>query len=89
MPRKIRIVATPEGFAPQCIREDWLGVELTLAEYNFDGFRLENQDGDNYEVETSVAVDALLDAQKNNAAEYWAQFVPGNLFFKKEVCELL
>jgi hypothetical protein len=89
MPGKIRIIATPDGFAPKEILEAWVGIELTLTEQDFKGFRLDNKGGSDHEVELGCAVKALIDAGKNNAAEYWSQFVPGNLIFKKEVCQLL
>lgn len=90
----IIITKVPPGFAPDHIREAWLGVTLPVAsdedkaQYNIVR-RSGTKNGNGYEVLTEKAIEALREADKNEAAEYWeytqAQF--GNiLIFKKECC---
>jgi hypothetical protein len=98
MTKKVRIIATPAGFAPRHIREQWVGVEIPLIDqeeadalqdslsWNSDG-----QYGGSI-VRTCDAITALRDAGKEDAARFWemAQAQLGTeLRFGTEYCELV
>jgi len=94
--KKIKFIATPPGFAPEHIREQWLGVELPIlgTEDPVEGLKqirtgIENLGG--YEVATKDALQALKDAGKEEAVEFWTPLLKHapKLVFKKEVCELI
>jgi hypothetical protein len=90
---KIKIVQVPPGFAPEDIRKEWVGVEIPLADNPIIGdkvvAKIGNQNKDGYQVRGVDAVQALLDAGKNEAADFWKFYATGNFVFKKEVCELI
>lgn len=90
----IRIVSVPPGFAPEAIRKQWVGIRIPLAtkkERRLNppsrfGIGSSNQGG--FLVLRSKAVEALRDAGRNRAADYWGDTQLGYyLQFKKEVCE--
>ncbi len=91
----IRIIAAPPGFPPQHIRDQWVGLELPLADQNpgpGPTLRIGTENGDGYVVETRAAIEALKAAGKEEAADFWeavAGMLGDKLIFKKEVCEPL
>ena len=90
---KIKIISTPPGFAPEEIREQWLNVEIPLAQNPIpegkEVARIGNDNAGGYQVKGSDAVQALRDAGKDQAADFWQAYASGNFKFKKEVCELI
>jgi hypothetical protein len=90
---KIKIIDTPPGFAPEEIREQWLGIEIPLAENPIPAdkvvARIGGQNAGGYQVKGTDAVEALKDAEKFEAAEFWKPYASGNFTFKQEVCELI
>ncbi len=93
--KKIRIIATPPGFAQLEIREQWVGREILKNEMaverlmrtagNWSG----NNNPDGYLVLTSDAILALQNAGKNTTAEFWDQCSGLLMNFPKNVCELI
>lgn len=89
---KIKIVATPPGFAPLDIREQWVDIEIPLAPIEFSDDSLKRIGDENvggYQVAALDAIEALEKSGKTEAAKFWKEFKFGNLVFKKEVCELI
>jgi hypothetical protein len=90
---KIKIVATPPGFAPEDIRKRWVGIVMpTLGkecsrEANA-GHRLGRQNLGGYKVRGSDAMQCLK-THDPIAYEYWEQFCLEDtvLIFKADVCE--
>ena len=93
MSQKIKITSVPPGFAPESIREQWVEIEIPLAENPISdenvAMKIGNQNQNGYQVKGVVAVQALRDAGKDQAAEFWLPYSSGNFTFKKEVCELI
>lgn len=94
--KKIRIIAVPPGFAPLAIREQWLGVEIPLAtEEEVGGFGTTyrvGSSGEGYRTTTDAAINALKDAGKESAYEYWKGVRNATgvmLVFRKDCCMLL
>ena len=90
--KKIKIIATPPGFAPEHIRVQWIGIQIPLTTpipQDQVVAKIGNDNTDGYEVKGIDAVQALKDAKKNQAAEFWEPYSSGNFKFKKEVCELI
>ncbi len=91
--KKIKIIAVPPGFAPEGIRGQWLDIEIPLAENPIPKERVAMKIGDGneggYQVKGKDAVQALIDAKRTEAAEFWKPYSSGNFTFKKEVCELI
>lgn len=97
---KIRIVAVPPGQAPEWVRQEWIGLEIPIAEDTLvpeDSIQMgvkfgkpENVGG--YPVETDVAV-KILKEKSPKAARWWEENISSVimpwLVFKKEVCELV
>lgn len=96
MSSSIRIIVVPPGFAPEAIREQWLGLELPLATEETlrtcppSNFRTGTENGDGYIVASRDGIAALSAAGKAEAAAFWGDY-PGSfyLIFKKEVCEVV
>ena len=91
---KILITSTPPGFAPEHIREQWIGVEIPLLGIEDPQQPLGNRSGTEnlggYRVLPKDAVDALEKAGKHEAVEFWAPYLGAqNFTFKKEVCTLI
>jgi hypothetical protein len=91
----IRITHTPPGFAPQHIREQWVGVQILLVTADelrknpLSGFKLGSENDDGHLVLRSKAIEALRGAGKEEAVAYWSSLPLGMyLQFKKEVCEI-
>ena len=91
-PKRIRIVETPQGFAPEKIRTAWIGVEFTLEpEYE----RPEKLGGITvYQVDATAALNALR-PRSPRAAFWWQEnapdlFEPGGLLgFPVEACAVV
>ena len=92
---KIKIVQVPSGQAPLWVRQEWVGMELPVAE-NLPNDTVEMgvlggkpEDADGYPVETVVAFREL---KKKNpaAAQWWETYVPASLLpwlsFQRGVC---
>jgi len=90
---KIKIIAIPPGFAPQEIREQWVGIEIPLSKnpipHGEESFRSGSENGDGYQVLATEAIVALRNAGKNDAANFWKNLAGGTLVFKKDLCELV
>lgn len=90
---KIKIIEVPPGFASEYIRKQWVGIEIPLAKKPIpegkETFQIGNQNADGYQVKGTDAVQALLNAGKQDAANFWKMYESGNFKFKKEVCELV
>jgi len=93
---KIQIIATPPGFAPLAIREQWLNVEIPLLsneELAADppsehGIGEENSGG--YTVLHKEAVQALRENGRDEAARYWsAPWFGKYLVFHELCCKLI
>lgn len=81
----IRIIKMPSGSAPEHIRQEWVDLEIGLAHPPG------AQDPDKYYVTGSTAVQALRNARKDDAAEYWRSVNSSLVFlaFNKQECEYL
>jgi hypothetical protein len=86
---KIKIVKTPPGFAPEQIRQQWVGLEMSAKpEMDVNGsFRIGTENIGGYQVEAPVALQALKDAGKDAALEFWLPYLRGDLVFHAECCE--
>lgn len=93
----IRIIAVPPGFAPLAIREQWVGVSISLAtdddlrQHPLTGQSIGNQNRGGHLVLRSKAIEALLVAGKREAAAYWQALPRDALYlrFRQEVCALV
>ena len=92
----VRITAIPPGFAPERIRKQWVGVELPLASKKEiaqnppSGFGIGSDNTSGYLVLRDNAIEALRQAGKKEAADFWGSLRYGRfLQFKKEVCEMV
>jgi hypothetical protein len=93
---KIKIIATPPGFAPANIREQWLGIEIPLptpeeiAGNPPSRSGIGNANSDGHLVLMAAAIDALRQAGKEEAAEFWELLPLGTyLQFRQSVCEIV
>jgi hypothetical protein len=93
---KIKIIATPPGFAPEFIREQWVGIEIPLptneqiAENPPSELRTGNENEGGYLVLCSDAIAALKESEKYDAHDFWTTKGLGRyLLFKRDVCELI
>ncbi len=98
MTKKVRIIATPAGFAPQHIREQWVGVEIPLIDQEEADVLHDSLNWNSDEqyggpiVRTSDAITALRDAGKEEAAQFWEMVqsqLGTELRFGTEYCELV
>jgi len=91
--KKIIVTTAPPGFAPENIREQWVGVELPVEDElgNGSGFRTGAENSDGYRVNSFDALKALKAAEKNEAFEFWELRLSPKamLVFKKEFCDEL
>jgi len=89
--KKIRIAATPPSFAPDHIREQWVGLEMPIKDGMDDdsGLRTGVENAGGYKVHPGDAIIALREAKKIVAYDFWKPRLVGasNLIFKKECCE--
>lgn len=93
MATKIRITATPPGFAPPHIRKAWVGCELPLAtphQLRRDpptdvGIGNENNGG--HVVLRQEAAKVLAKDGKPDAAAFWSRPFGMYLVFARDVCE--
>lgn len=96
MTKKIRITKTPAGFAPQEIRDQWVGVEIPLMNQE-DADKLQNSGQWNASeqhggpiVHIEDAINALKQAGKTEAASFWNDVrsrLGTELRFGVEYCE--
>ena len=89
----IRITAVPPGFAPEYIREQWVGVTIPmpsaqeLAEYPVSDMRIGSENLEGYLVFREKAIEALMEAGKKEAALFWDGLLLGKyLQFRKDGC---
>lgn len=95
----IKIIAVPPGFAPDHIREQWVGIQIPLAteaelrDNPLSGFKIGNQNNNSYVVLREKAIEALRTADKYDAVDFWSTTpvisIASYLEFRKEVCELV
>ncbi|MCA9352734.1 hypothetical protein KC901_00960 [Patescibacteria group bacterium] len=84
---KIRIVETPPGPAPEEIRKEWKDIEMVAEIDTGGGIRTSNASDGGYKVTTQEAIQALKNAGKNEAANFWASIpLAESLIFHKDVC---
>ena len=93
---KIKIIATPPGFAPVEIREQWVGVEIPLVNQEEisrnppSSLGIGNDNPDGHLVLTDAAIDALRRVGKGKAADFWEGIPLGTyLQFRRDVCEVI
>ena|SRR5579862_3402272 len=101
MGERIRIIDVPPGQAPEWVRQQWVGLELPVAEEPRDdqeytqlgarGGNPENIGG--YRIKADIAFDALR--QRSPLAVTWWEahaphaFLPSSsLVFRRDVCEI-
>lgn len=98
--KKIRIVSTPPGSAPQWVREGWVGVEIPYDQKDdlsggiqcgADGGPAKNLGG--YTVQAKAAFDSLA-ATAPVCFEWWEQAgftngSPDRLVFRRDVCDVI
>lgn len=93
----IRITDVPPGsLAPLAIRLQWVGVEIPLAtedelRQNPIAGKLGSQNDGGHIVLRSKAIEALRDAGREEAADYWESFPPIGMYlqFKQDVCAFI
>lgn len=76
MTKKIRIIQTPPGaIAPEKIRKQWVGVVLPVAQggEHSDPHWVGTDNADGYIVNTTDAIEALRQAGKTEAADFWEE----------------
>lgn len=90
----VRIVEVPPGFAPEEIRQQWLGV--ILGALSDDQIRprtrygIDNANVGGFTVPKSTAVKALRLMGRSEAAAFWMGFPLGRYIqFRKDVCQVV
>jgi|GEM_PF-1545500 len=88
---RIKITKVPLGFAPDHIREAWVGLEMPAKQ---DDGEMEWDGGENaggYVVDGVDAVNALVEAGQREAAEFWGHPIPqfSKLCFGADYCEVI
>ena len=94
---RIKIKKTPPGFAPEEIREQWVGLILPCIgkedpHTSVDPlFRTGTENIGGYQVATADAIKALEDAKLFDALKFWSVRLFGaiDLTFKADICEVL
>ncbi|MCB9816434.1 hypothetical protein H6786_03490 [Candidatus Nomurabacteria bacterium] len=96
MTRKIRITKVPPGFAPESIREQWVGIEIPTisdeeATAHQDDEEWTSQDHNGAHLVTGHdACQALLEAGKLEAASFWRNpWPPQYLRFDQSCYEVI
>src|SRR4051812_11041468 len=94
----IKIIAVPFGFAPLHIREQWVGIQIPLATKDelqnspLSGIKIGNENSAGHIVLRKKAIEALREAGKDEAAEFWSRApiisIASYLQFQREVCEI-
>jgi hypothetical protein len=88
----IRIVKVPPGFAPLHIREQWIGVQMPFKNEMDDGggaVRIGIENAGGYQVLATSAIQALKDAGKDEAVDFWSPVLTGTLVFRADCCEVV
>jgi hypothetical protein len=95
----IKIVLIPPGFPPIDIQMQWLGVEIPLAteedirRYPPPRLGIGSQNSGGHMVLLSKAIEALMEAEKYGAVQYWrdmsACLGSAYLIFKEDVCRVI
>lgn len=92
----IYITAVPPGFAPEHIREQWVGVTIPmpsaqeLEEHPVSEMRIGSENLEGHLVFREKAIEALMEAGKEEAALFWDELLLGKyLQFRKDVCEVV
>ena len=96
---RIRIVKVPSGQAPDWVRQEWIGVELSVVVPKgpglFLGARGGHHDSRNVNGHVVTLADALtaLRVKSPKAAEWWDDCLGPHrermLVFAREVCEVI
>ena len=90
MPVRIRITKIPPGSAPEIIRKQWVDVEMPAVHDTDNADWGDNSNIGGYVVVGNDAVDALLDAGRLTAAQFWGSPVPPpQLRFGADYCEVV
>jgi len=72
---RIRVIKTPCGNAPKSIRQQWVGIEMDVDPDGDDdslGWDTNDQKG-GYIINIDEALEALRNASKDEAVEFWEQ----------------
>jgi hypothetical protein len=99
---KVKIIDVPPGGAPDAIRKQWVGLELPLEKVSEPGILASVTGGkpnprsvDDWSVNTQAAIQALRDADQEEAAEWWETWYletggrGKTLVFARDCCELI
>lgn len=100
MSKMILITQTPPGQAPEDVRKAWVGLKIPLSPDQSEGFsagvlggKAEPANLNGYSVGAKEAVQALLDAKKCEAADWWQTHGYGfgneRLMFGKAFCQVI
>jgi len=98
MTRKVKIIKMPAGFAPEHIRQEWVGVEILLMNQSEADSLQDSVGWDSNEqhgghiVRTLDAIEALKNAGKSDAANYWLgveELLGTELRFGSEYCKIV
>lgn len=89
---KVRITGTPPGFAPEAIREKWVGIEMQSigrekpGEVGLPRTGTDNQGGYKFTAEEALK---KLKEHDQEAHDFWVKHLPpgSHLVFKEDVCE--
>jgi hypothetical protein len=92
---QFKILNLPEGEAPLKIREEWIGVTVPVAEVlgprvgfgvlTYTEVRMKNA----IAISLQDAMQALCDAGKPEAADWWVRKAQGQLLFEESWGELI
>lgn len=100
--RYFRVVTIPQGFAPEWVRKQWVGVTLPLAEGRYVEVntnisltvgQLAPEYVRGFSVQTDLAIEALYQAGRSEAADWWNRWFSVHpltrwLRFLETECEL-
>lgn len=91
MSKKIKIIKTPPGFAPEHIRKQWVGVAMATKDKMDDGtgMRTGTENAGGYKVNPGDALQGLKDLERTEAYDFWKRRLSATstLIFKAECCE--
>lgn len=92
---QFKVLQIPEGEAPLAVREQWVGLTLPVVEVLGPRTGYGVLTGNEATMENAVAVglrdgvQALRDADKQEAADWWQRIPRGQLLFEESWGELL